>query len=355
MMSAMSHEQGKATEHTPSAQGDFEVLYRQNAQLIRQIEHLSTLREIGLALSGTLDLNETLEIIAHVVQGALDVQRLTIYEAQQQEGRLRPIIAKYGRDLITRERLVEDSLPLYGSPLGDTLDRGKVQLEDHNEGGDALIPLIAKNEPLGVLHLENRKDGLPFAHEDAELFQQIGTQIAMAIHNAQLYAMAVTDGLTKLFVRRYFDLRMEEEFAQAQRYDRNFSLLLFDIDHFKLFNDTHGHQTGDAVLIQFAQLLESKTRNSDICCRYGGEEMTIILPETDLEEAVQLAEKLCTTIRGHKFKGVSGNTLSVSTSIGVACYHPDFDSPDQMVEAADQALYRAKEAGRDRVESATQE
>ena len=104
------------------------------------------------------------------------------------------------------------------------------------------------------------------------------------------------------------------------------------------------------MLIQFARLLENNTRNSDICCRYGGEEMTVILPETALEEAALLATKLCAQVRGHRFSGVEQQVLSVTTSIGVAQYSRDLDGPDAMVEAADKALYRAKELGRNRVE-----
>lgn len=129
-------------------------------------------------------------------------------------------------------------------------------------------------------------------------------------------------------------------------------MLLFDIDHFKRFNDMHGHQTGDMVLREFANLLRENTRRSDVCCRYGGEEMTIILPETTGNEAARLAEKYCALIRNHAFAGAEGEALSVTTSIGVAAYRNAYHSPSEMVRAADQALYRAKEQGRDRVEAA---
>ena len=200
--------------------------------------------------------------------------------------------------------------------------------------------------------LEDRPDGAPFTEDDAVLFQQLGSQIAVAISNAHLYALAVTDGLTKLYVRRYFDLRLGEEYALADRYGGQFSVLLFDIDHFKKFNDTHGHQTGDMVLRQFAQLLRKNTRGSDVCCRYGGEEMVIILPQTGPDEAEVLAEKLCRAVRMHPFRGTENQELHVTTSIGVATYGPGCPGPDALVEAADKALYLAKESGRDRVCSA---
>ncbi len=180
----------------------------------------------------------------------------------------------------------------------------------------------------------------------------MGAQIALAIHNAQLYALAVTDGLTQLYVRRYFDLRLDEEFSAAKRYGRVFSILLLDIDHFKRLNDTYGHQAGDLVLKQFAQLLKNNTRQADVCCRYGGEEMAVIMPETLLYDGAVLASKLCARIRDKRFLGPGKEPLSVTTSVGVAQYHEGLKHPEDVVQAADAALYRAKELGRNRVELA---
>jgi diguanylate cyclase (GGDEF)-like protein len=332
--------------------GDFEALHRRNLQLSRQVDHLSTLREIGLAISGTLDLNDTLQVIANVVQGALDVKRFTLYEFTKDGVGFRPIVAKYGDDLITRDRLEEESAPRKGSTMGKAADLRMVILNNTPVSNEVCVPIIAKNETLGVMLLQDRRDGLPFSNEDTIFFHEIGSQIGIAIHNAQLYALAVTDGLTGLYVRRYFELRMEEEFDQAARYGRVFSVLLFDIDHFKKFNDTHGHQTGDAVLKQFAQILQKNTRRADICCRYGGEEMAVVLPETDMEEAAFLANKLCLTIGHHVFLGAARQKLSVTTSIGVSAYRPHHTAPTDLVRAADEALYKAKAQGRNRVELA---
>ena len=309
-----------ARKKTARFTGDYETLYRRYMELTREVDHLSTLREIGLAISGSLEMSETLPIIANVVQGALDVRRLTILTPDRAGGLLLPVIAKYGGDLITRERLEEESEPRKGSPAGQAMDTRTVVLTHAGGANQAFVPLVAKNETLGVMVLQDRRDGQAFTPDDAQLFQQLGSQIAIAMHNAELYALAVTDGLTGLYVRRYFDLRMQEEFAQAQRYRRKFSLMLFDIDHFKKFNDTHGHQTGDMVLRQFAKLLQQNTRRSDICCRYGGEEMAIVLPETDMQEAALSANKLCALIRGHVFSGAKDESLSVTTSIGVAVF-----------------------------------
>lgn len=332
--------------------GDYASLHRQNQLLAKQVDQLSMLREIALAINRSLELSKTLPDIANVVQGALDVRRLTIYELDRESDRLRPIIAKYGTDLITQERLEEESVPYHGTTFDEVLSRGVVALVGEGRRREAYVPLMAEYTALGVLVLEDPGDGEPFEPEERAFLNQLGAQIALAINNAKLYAMAVTDGLTKLYVRRYFELRMQEELDQARRYGRSFSLMMFDIDHFKKFNDTHGHQTGDAVLRQFARILVENTRRTDICCRYGGEEMTVILPETDMKEAAMLAEKLRRRIASYSFEGATGQLLSVTSSIGVASHFPVYVTTDEMVQAADKALYAAKENGRNRVEVA---
>lgn len=331
--------------------GDYDALYRNYIAALRELDHLSTLREIALAINTSLELEEILPTIADVVHGALDVNRITLYEIDLRDAVAQPLVAKFGRDLITRERLIEEEVRLERHPMRDALETRMPVLLNTADHSALYIPLIAKGIPLGALHLEDPSDGA-FKTENTTLYQTIGSMIAIAINNAQLYSLAVTDGLTKLYVRRYFDLRMEEEFDQAQRYGRDFSLLMFDIDHFKKFNDTHGHQTGDMVLQQFAQLLKDNTRKSDICCRYGGEEMCVVLPETNIEEATRLAQKLCQAIRTQAFKGVTQPRLNVTSSIGVAAYTEDFATTSEMVAAADQALYRAKENGRNQVQVA---
>ncbi len=326
---------------------EYEALHASYLALRREVDHLSALREIWLAISGSLDLGETLTAIARVVQAELDVRRLTIFELSQDGGTAQPVIAKYGEDLIGRERLLEEVVPLRGTPLGKAVTSRLVILHTDAIASAAYVPLMAHGETLGVLRLEERRDGRPFTEDHAALFRLLSPHIGTAIRNARLYAMAVTDGLTGLYVRRYFDLRMAEELQQAQRYGRLFALLMFDIDHFKRLNDTYGHQTGDAVLKQFAALLRANTRKADICCRYGGEEMAVILPETRLEEAVGLGRKLNERVGTHPFRGAQEEELHVTVSVGVAAYGREITGAAEMIRAADEALYRAKHEGRD--------
>jgi len=336
-----------------SASGnEYEALHKRSLNLQREVDKLSILREITLSVISSLDLNDALRNIADVVQGALEVRKVAIYELRKKENVFRPLIIKTEHSMVTEEDLEDETIPRKGSYLGDVLDSRQVTVIQRDHQCDAYVPLIAKHDPIGVLHLQDRIDEQSFDQADRELFKDMASPISIALYNAQLYALAVTDGLTGLYVRRYFDLRMEEEFAESLRYGRHFTLMMFDIDHFKKFNDTHGHQTGDMVLRQFAKLLQKNTRAVDICCRYGGEEMAIILTNTPVSDGLKLAEKICEKIRTHAFLGVGDKKLKVTSSIGVADYSPDYDSPSEMVEAADKALYRAKEGGRDRVECA---
>ena len=155
------------------------------------------------------------------------------------------------------------------------------------------------------------------------------------------------DGLTGLWNRSYFDSRMQEEIASAARHGRPLSLVICDLDHFKQLNDRHGHPFGDEVLERFAQLLGAG-RPSDVCCRYGGEEFGVILPDTDQNQALQAAERIRASIELERWP--SNPDLRVTASFGVVQYNVDLDAPG-MVELADKALYQAKERGRNRVES----
>lgn len=163
------------------------------------------------------------------------------------------------------------------------------------------------------------------------------------------YKLATTDGLTELYNHRYFQDQMRMQIANAQRYNTQFSMIIIDIDHFKSFNDTYGHQAGDAVLKQVAQTLKTNSRATDIVCRYGGEEMSIILTNTDKEEAIKKAERVCKAVAERIFKLSATQTVHVTISVGVSTYPENGETPQQIIEYADQGLYYAKEHGRNQV------
>ena len=163
------------------------------------------------------------------------------------------------------------------------------------------------------------------------------------------YALATTDGLTDLYNHRYFQEQMQQNVATCKRYNKDFSLIMIDIDYFKKFNDTYGHQSGDAVLRQVAQILKKNVRSSDIVCRYGGEEMAIILTNTGNEEALITAQKICNAVSSQPLKLVNGNNVNVTISLGVATCPLNGEEPAEMIKFADNCLYKAKEHGRNQV------
>ena len=167
--------------------------------------------------------------------------------------------------------------------------------------------------------------------------------------NADLERLARTDGLTGLANRRHFMEVLEQEVERAQRYQRPLSLVLLDLDHFKRVNDTHGHAAGDEVLKAAALVLRSVCRDVDLAARLGGEELALVLPETDAGGAHTVAERIRHKIEAGVHRSPAGDSFSVTASMGVATIAPDTDTGEALLQAADVALYRAKDGGRNRV------
>lgn len=163
------------------------------------------------------------------------------------------------------------------------------------------------------------------------------------------YKLATIDGLTELYNHRYFQDTLRKQMDIARRYNQSFSLIIADIDFFKKFNDTYGHQAGDAVLRQVAQILKNNSRTTDYVCRYGGEEMSIILPNTSAEEAMNHANRLCKAIAEKPFHLTPVDTAPVTISLGVATFPENAQTPQDLIEWADKGLYYAKEHGRNQV------
>ncbi len=163
----------------------------------------------------------------------------------------------------------------------------------------------------------------------------------------KLQKLAITDGLTKLYNSRYFYRQLDLEVDRQNRYGHNLSLLLIDIDHFKKYNDTYGHLEGDKVLIRLGQIIKSCLRRMDTAHRYGGEEFTVILPETSCQDAVVVAERIRESIEVESFSPVKGKKAMIAVSIGVTEYQPDEKIPT-FVQRADQALYMSKNQGRNK-------
>ncbi|TDA68685.1 MAG: GGDEF domain-containing protein [Clostridia bacterium] len=165
--------------------------------------------------------------------------------------------------------------------------------------------------------------------------------------NSQLERMAITDDLTELFNFRYFQSRLEQEIHRHEQ--RSLALLMLDVDWFKQVNDRFGHEEGNRVLVEFSNLLQDNVREGDIVTRYGGEEFAIILPETEKTGALQVAERIRQAVGEHEFTFTGGETMKLTASVGISVYCRDAHTRDDLVSHADQALYIAKEAGRNNI------
>ena len=208
---------------------------------------------------------------------------------------------------------------------------------------------MSKGEINGIIILGDRINDELFIESEIEYILNIASLAGIAINNARLYEMATTDMMTKLKIHHYFQTILIEEINRSTKYDRPLSLIMADIDHFKQFNDKYGHVAGDEVLKNVASVFKENIRLIDIGARYGGEEFAVILPKTDINEAIIVAERIRSSIESSSLR-FNEEVLNVTISVGVAQFDPAIDNTKQsFIERADRALYISKEEGRNRV------
>ena len=227
-----------------------------------------------------------------------------------------------------------------------------VRLPAAGEGRFLLLPLRGRDAVIGWVSLERSEGDHPFLFQDLRLALIAADLIVMSLGNAERYAqvetLAISDGLTGVYTRGYLNERLLEEFAKARHQGRCFSLLMLDIDHFKKVNDTHGHHIGDEVLRWLARQITAQCRETDFVARYGGEEFVVLMPNTRGKEALSLARRIREAIEATPFRWENAS-LWVTVSGGVSVLSDDLKDELQLLSRADQALYRAKEAGRNQV------
>lgn len=219
-------------------------------------------------------------------------------------------------------------------------------------------PIRSGDRTIGILNVTDKTSRGKYDDVDLSLLEIIGPQVALALERAEwqeraeeFQLMSITDPLTGLLNRRYLEERMNEEVSRSKRYDSPMSFLMIDIDDFKSYNDLNGHQAGDQALQITAHCLKVALRSADVACRYGGEEFGILLPQTPLNEANAIAERMrqrvAETIYPH---GKSQPLGRVTISIGISTSYKQLDTPERIIAAADRALYNAKRKGKNRIE-----
>jgi GGDEF domain-containing protein len=381
-----------------------------HAQLLRQTavqnRQLELLLESTRAISSSVDLDEVLDNVARTAAELLGSEECQIQEYDPGANTVSPI-ALWQR---THDEKARASLGQLFS-LDDEpeerefLEAGKVLEQRYSDPGlPAMtrtlfdkygdraylnVPLTFNGQPVGLLVLVEKQQERHWTEDEVALATALADQAAVAIEHARLYKrvqdQAVTDGLTGLYNHRHFYERLVHEIARARRYGTPVSLLMIDLDDFKAFNDRHGHLAGDAVLRGLAAVLQSELRQSlDLAARYGGEEFAVILPNTPMTAAgetqmeidlsgrlsgprggespppppghvggaEQVAERIRASVAGMRVLGADGSVLPpLTVSIGVAVFPVRTSSPEDLVGHADAALYAAKRAGKDRVET----
>ncbi|MBI3854573.1 MAG: GGDEF domain-containing protein [Planctomycetes bacterium] len=314
-------------------------LLRQRSELQARVDVLSAEREISLIVNEELDFRTILDRVLSIT---CDTMGGNVELWMRDGDRLVPRAARRGGETAFDLDEAEDRR------VRQCFEDGCVLFEAEEGRFHALAPLQADREIIGVVRITSLLEENPAAREERS--KRLGSELpefskflALALKTPDLYTRAVQDGLTGLWTKRHFLTQAKALMEAAARYGEPLSLIMVDVDHFKKVNDTHGHVTGDKVLKGVAEVLKKKVRGGS-AYRYGGEEMAVLLPKAELEGALQVAERLRAGIEAHKIAGVK-----VTASFGVAQFEPGLADPPAFVEKADQALYQAKESGRNRV------
>lgn len=355
------------------------MLTLENRELVERLKRekrkLEAILEISRMFNMIVTLNDLVNFTVVKVSQLLEAQRGSLMLLDKDSGHLF-ICGAYGlnEEVIKSTRLkigesiagrvVETGEPLWVIDIENDLRFLRKNNIAYVTKSFISVPLKKEKEIVGVFNFSNK---VPlFTEDDVAFVSIVAHQAAIAIEKIRLYdtvnKLAITDDLTGLFNRRYFIRQLEEEIKRNKRYHHSFSLIMFDIDDFKKFNDIYGHLMGDVVLRKIAEILDKNVRNVDIVSRYGGEEFIVILPETDIDEAVSVAEKIrkaCeeTLLKEDDMELIIKNSQkednpsarNLTLSGGVANYNTDL-SKEEFIKKVDAALYQAKAAGKNRVE-----
>lgn len=331
----------------------------QNARLHqrerKKTQQLRAINDVAQQMTGLLEREEFLAKVCPLIHHAFQISHVSVLLKEEDDiviraqfGNLQPLFPEGHR------------VPAESGFWGNTLAGGNSLLQSDTRNTDSTvlcretaaclcIPLVSFGQNLGLLVLERDQHGA-FNRDDVQALESVADICATAIQNVnyvdQVKQLAYLDGLTGIFNRRFFELRLTEEMERARRFNNGMAVVMIDIDQFKVLNDEFGHLLGDEALRQISSLFHQNVRKIDVVCRYGGEEFAVLLSQTEPQYALAVAEKLRRAVQEWQFPGVP---RQVTISAGIAAFPRHGNTRDELMAAADNALYRAKQEGRNRV------
>ena len=322
--------------------------------------------EVGKALTSTLEFDRVLHLIMERVQQMIRSESWSILlvEGDTQElyfelvkGRkseeVKNVRIKLGEGIAGK--VAETGRPLLVTDVSKDFRfaSGVDKVTGLGVRSVLALPVINKKKTVGVLEWLNKKNGGDFTKQDLQLASRWTDQAAIVIERSNLYQvmanLAVTDDLTKLFNFRYLDQALEAEIKRCRRYKSTVSVIFLDLDRFKLVNDNHGHLMGSKTLKEVAHILVDNLRDVDIIARYGGDEFVVVLPYTPSDVAYKITLRLQRAIQQYRFLSDEGLSLNVTASFGLAGFPQHASNKTDLIRLADQAMYEAKNRGRDRI------
>jgi len=353
-----------------NARKDLEAQARQLAEINQTLElrveertrELTLINEMRTLLQASISTEEAYQLIGQVLRRLFPRECGALY-IYRNEPNMLEAVATWGQGLQSEERFPEYSC--WG------LRRGQLHVVEDNRIGlpcphvlepfpncSLCVPLTAQGSTLGILHLQTPQESGPGSNRDSannleirkQLAVYVGDQIALSLSNLNmqltLQQQAIRDPLTGLYNRRYMAESLTRELHRAGRKNLPLGVMMMDIDYFKAFNDTYGHDTGDTVLREVGKFLLQNVRAEDITCRFGGEEFLVIFPETALDSVIERASELRAGINQIAISNQGQAASRISVSIGLASFPEHGETSSEILQAADSALYQAKAAGR---------
>lgn len=336
-----------------------------NRSLGKRVYHLSNLVQISMQLNSVLDEQEIINKYLVNLFGLLGTKSVVILTSENSLDQFVPLHYRGISGDEARQLTINRSDPLFKTmkhlgncvqltAMPELVARSYFLQKAHALGALAVATLTHRDETLGLVSIGSKHNVAFFTEPEMEVFSVLSNFLAVAVGNARLYRrierISMTDPLTGLFNRRFLENNLHKEVARAKRFQRDLSLVMLDVDHFKNYNDQLGHLSGDRLLRNLGRVLSTSIRTCDVAARFGGEEFCIILPEISSPGAISFSERLRQSVLEHPFsrKEVQpGGHISIS--VGTATYPGDAVKTEELLQKADVAMYEAKRNGRNRV------